>query len=95
MLALEVLSEKKKLTKQRTLQKLASIYDPIGIILPTTITGKIVYHDLWDFKISWDKALPDWVVKKIGEMVVETTKKGKHTKNNQFESRSFVDDRYP
>ena len=65
MLALEVLSEKKKLTKQRTLQKLASIYDPIGIILPTTITGKIVYHDLWDFKISWDKALPDWVVKKL------------------------------
>ena len=65
MLALEVLSENKKLTKQRTLQKLASIYDPIGIILPTTITGKIVYHDLWDFKISWDKALPDWVVKKL------------------------------
>lgn len=32
---------------------------------------------------------------KIGEMVVETTKKGKHTKNNQFESRSFIDDRYP
>ena len=37
MLAVEISSEMKKLTKQTILQKLASIYVPLGITSPTTI----------------------------------------------------------
>ena len=60
----EILSEIKKLNERTILQKLASIYDPFGIISPTTIIGKIIYCDICDSKISWEKTLPDCSVKK-------------------------------
>ena len=50
-LAEEIASEVKKLTKRTIFQKLASIYDPLGIISPTTIIGKIIYRDVFDFKL--------------------------------------------
>ena len=54
-LAREISSEIKKLTKRTTLQKLASTYDHLGIISPTTIIGKIIYRDICDSQISWEK----------------------------------------
>ena len=60
----EILSEIKKLNERTILQKLASIYDPFGIISPTTIIGKIIYCDICDSKISWEKTLQDCSVKK-------------------------------
>ena len=62
--AVEIASEVKKLTKQRILQKLASIYDPLRMISPTTIIEKIIYRDVCDSKLSWDDEPPDWIVKK-------------------------------
>ena len=54
-LAVEITSEVKKMKKQTILQKLVSIYDPFGIISPTTIIGKIIYRDVCDYKLSWDE----------------------------------------
>ena len=54
-LAVEITSEVKKMKKQTILQKLGSIYDPFGIISPTTIIGKIIYRDVCDYKLSWDE----------------------------------------
>ena len=64
LLAVEIPSEIQKLTKLTVLQKVASIYDPLGIISPPTIIGKIIYCDICGSRISWDKTLPDWTVKK-------------------------------
>ena len=58
-LAVEIPSEVKKLRKRTILQKLASIYDPLGIISPATIIGKIIYRDVFDSKLSWDDELLD------------------------------------
>ena len=52
MWAVEIPSEVKNLTKRTILQKLAWIYDPLGIISPTTIIGKIIDHDVCDSKLS-------------------------------------------
>ena len=52
LLAVEIPSKIKKLTKRAILQKLASIYDPLGIISPTTIIRKIIYCDICESKIS-------------------------------------------
>ena len=60
-LAVEIPSEVKKLGKQTILQKLASIYDSFRIISPTTIIGKIIYHDVCGSKLSWDDEIPDWM----------------------------------
>ena len=43
LLAVEIRSEIKKLTKRTILQKLTLIYDPLGIIPPITIIGKVVH----------------------------------------------------
>ena len=63
-LAAEIPSEVKKLRKRTILQKLASIYDPLGIISPATIIGKIIYRDVFDSKLSWDDELLDCIVMK-------------------------------
>ena len=58
LLAVEIPSEIKYLTKQTVLQTLASICDvPLGIMSPTTIIGKIIYCDICDSKILWDKLI--------------------------------------
>ena len=36
---------------------------PFGITSLTIIIKKIIYHDICDSKISWDKTLPDWIVR--------------------------------
>ena len=61
---MEIPSEVKKLIKRTTLQKLASIYDPLGIIPPTAIIGETIYCDVCDSNLSWDDELPDWIVRK-------------------------------
>ena len=37
---------------------------PFDIISPTTIIEKINFRDICDSKISWNKTLRDWIVKK-------------------------------
>ena len=61
---MEIPSEIKNLTKPAILEKLALLYHFLGIISLTTIIGKINYRDICDSKISWDKTIPDWIVKK-------------------------------
>ena len=56
---MEKQSEIKKPTKRKILQKLASIYDILGIMSPITIIAKKIFSDNCDSKISWD-----WIVKK-------------------------------
>ena len=62
--AVEIPSEVKKLTKRTILQRLTSIYDPFRIISSATITGKTICPVTCDSKVSWDKPLAYWVVKK-------------------------------
>ena len=52
LLAAEIPAEIRKLTKWTVLQKLASIYDPLGITSLTSIIGKIIYHEIYDSRIS-------------------------------------------
>ena len=45
-------------TKRTVLSGLASIYDPLGIVSPVTVLGKMIYRDIGDSKSPWDKKLP-------------------------------------
>ncbi|XP_022173340.1 uncharacterized protein LOC111035855, partial [Myzus persicae] len=35
------------------------VYDPIGLITPVLIKGKILLQQLWTFKLCWDDAIPN------------------------------------
>ena len=46
-------------TKRGVLQTLASIYDPLGIVSPVTLMGKIIFQDICDQHLKWDSELPE------------------------------------
>ena len=46
-------------TKRGVLQTLASIYDPLGIVSPVTLMGKIIFRDICDQHLKWDSELPE------------------------------------
>jgi len=45
-------------TKRTFLQRSASIFDPIGLLAPFTLSIKLLFQQLWAQKIEWDDALP-------------------------------------
>ena len=51
-LAVEILPPVDNITKRITLQKLASIYNPLGFISATTIIGKMIYQDTFESKVA-------------------------------------------
>ncbi|XP_065058645.1 uncharacterized protein LOC135686359 [Rhopilema esculentum] len=57
-------------TKRELLQHLASIYDPLGIISPITLVGKIIFRDACKQGVKWDEGLP----KDLNERFVQWSK---------------------
>ena len=45
-------------TKRGVLANLAKVYDPLGLVSPTTLTWKLIYRDICDLKIAWDATIP-------------------------------------
>ena len=88
-LAVEIPSEVKKLTKRTILQKLASIFDRLGIISPTTIIGKIIYRDVCNSRLSWDDELPDWIVRKWKKWETKLPTKVKVPRSIRLSKESF------
>ena len=60
----EIPTESQRLTKRNVLKTLASIYDPLGLISPVLLIGKILFQNLFDLTIPWDNEIPEeieWV----------------------------------
>ena len=43
------------------LQKLPSIYNPVGFISATTVIGKMIYRDTCESKVAWDSEIPECI----------------------------------
>ena len=56
-------------TKRGILVFLASIYDPLGIISPCTLVGKVLFRDACDFKLDWDDELPEKLRTRFSEWI--------------------------
>ena len=59
-------SEKAEATKRGILGKIARIYDPLGLVSPVTLGGKLLNRDACEAKVAWDAQLPnkltqDWL----------------------------------
>ncbi|XP_043483451.1 uncharacterized protein LOC122511943 [Leptopilina heterotoma] len=47
-----------KITKRNVLSKVAQVFDPLGLVGPVLITGKIIMQQLWVRQIEWDQQIP-------------------------------------
>lgn len=44
-------------TKRGILSKISRIFDPLGLVTPITLVGKMLMQELWKSKIGWDEAV--------------------------------------
>ena len=44
---------------KRQLQATSRFYDPMGLMSPVLITGKLIFQDSWCRGVGWDELLPD------------------------------------
>ena len=51
------------LTKKTLLSRLHAVFDPLGILSPITIRGKILLKEAWATKLGWDEPLPESLAK--------------------------------
>ena len=50
------------ITKRAVVQRVSMLYDPLGLLSPTHVMGKIFTQSLWKKKLAWDQALaPDQI----------------------------------
>ncbi|XP_018360400.1 PREDICTED: uncharacterized protein LOC108759454 [Trachymyrmex cornetzi] len=47
-----------KITKRHILAVISKIFDPLGLLAPCIVLGKIILQKLWLEKFSWDESLP-------------------------------------
>ena len=52
-------------TKRGLLGKLSRVYDPLGLVSPTTLSGKLLYREVCELKVAWDSQLPAELRKKL------------------------------
>lgn len=52
-------NENIKFTKRRFTSIAASVYDPLGFILPITMRNRLYVQNLWKEKYGWDDLLPE------------------------------------
>ncbi|MEO1301205.1 MAG: DUF1759 domain-containing protein, partial [Bacteroidota bacterium] len=45
-------------TKRTVLSQVSKVFDPMGLFLPVTNTGKFLLRDLWAAKKGWDEEIP-------------------------------------
>jgi hypothetical protein len=50
-------------TKREILGKLARVYDPLGLVSPMTLQGKLIFREACESKIPWDASLPEKLAK--------------------------------
>lgn len=46
-------------TKREVLKSLASVFDPLGVAIPTVLVGKRIYREVCDERLPWDTVLPE------------------------------------
>ncbi|XP_070068051.1 uncharacterized protein [Drosophila takahashii] len=60
------------LTKRILLSELAKIYDPLGLLAPTTVFLKILFQDSWLNSVDWNEVLPPQLCTRWQQFVSQT-----------------------
>lgn len=63
-----------KFTKRSVLSLLMSVYDPLGLLLPVIMKGRILFQRTWKLGIDWDQVLPDLLIASWKSWFIEIQK---------------------
>ena len=50
-------------TKRNFLKKIASLFDPLGLLAPFTVRAKILLQDMWTAGLDWDEEMSESLTK--------------------------------
>ena len=50
--------EGSNITKREVLSYISRIYDPLGMVAPVVLFGRLFLQKLWSYKLDWDDSLP-------------------------------------
>ena len=59
------------LTKRKALSICSKLYDPLGLISPISIKGKLFIRNLWKLKVDWDEFLGEEVIVEFNRLISE------------------------
>ena len=48
-----------KYMKRNFLKKIATLFEPIGLLAPLTIRAKMLLQDMWTAGLDWDEEMND------------------------------------
>ena len=54
-----------KFSKRTALALTSSLFDPLGLLSPLSIRGRIFMQSLWKAKVNWDESLSEEYVKAL------------------------------
>lgn len=54
--------EPNQVTKRVILSRIATIFDPLGLVGPCIITAKVLLQKLWSENVTWDQPLPHHIL---------------------------------
>ena len=60
-----------KLSKRNALALISSLFDPLGLLSPLSIRGRIFMQSLWKAKVNWDESLSEEYVKALTDILRE------------------------
>jgi len=66
-LSVVTIREEHATTKRGALSQLAKVYDPLGLVSPTTLPGKILYREICEANLAWDGEFPEDLMKRWKE----------------------------
>ena len=78
-LNLELIDGSLKITKRLMMSYLARTFDPLGLISPVGLRGKLMLQMLWREGLDWDVAVPDSISKCFVEYIQDLRKLESYT----------------
>lgn len=77
-----------RITKRQLLKHIASIYDPLGLISPVLLPGKIILQSLWKQKKDWDDVLDETTTNQLKILLSDWSDQEFRIKRNVSMDRS-------
>lgn len=47
------------LTKRQLLSIVMSLFDPLGLVLPQAVVGRLILREIWNLDCEWDMIVPE------------------------------------